>query len=45
MPLDGLLHIDMIFDDDSWICVDRTMNDLAIIAWTNFYISARLLPK
>ena len=35
-PLDGLSHIDMIIDNDSWVCVDRTLNDLPIVAWTDF---------
>jgi len=36
VPLEGLSRIDMIIDEDSWVCVDRTMGDLPIVAWTHF---------
>ena len=45
IPLEGLSHIDMIIDDDSWVCVDRTMNDLPIVAWTNFSNATRGLHE
>jgi len=45
VPLEGLSHIDIIIDEDSWVCVDRTMNDLPILAWTNFVKTSRGLHE
>ena len=45
MPLPGLAQIDMIIDDDSWVCVDRSMDDLPIVAWTNFSRTERGLHE
>lgn len=39
--IDGLQGIDMIIDDDSWVCVDRTLNDLPVVAWTDFNVGER----
>lgn len=36
VELEGLRHLDMLFDDDTWVCVDRNLNDLPIVAWTEF---------
>lgn len=36
LRLDGLNHVDLIIDGDSWVCVDTTLNDLPIVAWTDF---------
>lgn len=41
LSLTGLPHIDMIIDNDSWVCVDTSLNDLPIIAWTDFDTHAR----
>ena len=45
MPLPGLAQIDIIIDDDSWVCVDRSMDDLPIVAWTNFSCNERGLHE
>lgn len=29
-------NIDMLIDNDSWVCVDRNMDDMPIAAWTDF---------
>lgn len=34
-------NIDMVIDNDSWVCVDRSMNDLPIVAWTDFETQGR----
>lgn len=34
-------YIDLVIDHDSWACVDRSINDLPIVAWTEFDISQR----
>lgn len=36
VELEGLRHLDMLLDDDAWICVDRTLNDVPVMAWTDF---------
>lgn len=41
IELDGLRHLDMLLDDDAWICVDRSLNDLPVMAWTDFHTGAR----
>ena len=41
LKLNGLAHIDMIIDNDSWVCVDTSLNDLPVIAWTDFDTQAR----
>jgi hypothetical protein len=37
-PLRGL---DMLLDDEAWVCMDRTLNDLPVLAWTDFRQQAR----
>lgn len=41
LQLRELQHIDMIIDDDSWACVDSSLNDLPIAAWTDFQTKGR----
>ena len=36
VALSGLKGMDFLIDDTSWICVDRTLYDLPILAWTGF---------
>ncbi len=36
LPLPGLRGMDLILDRQSWVCVDRTLYDLPILAWTDF---------
>lgn len=31
-----LKHLDLILQKDAWIVVDHVLNDMPIIAWTNF---------
>jgi hypothetical protein len=40
-PLPHLRGLDMVLSDTEWICVDRTLNDLPVLAWTDFQISGR----
>jgi len=35
LPLPGLRGMDLIIDSRSWVCVDRTLYDLPILAWTD----------
>ena len=41
VPLVNLQGLDFILNDEAWICVDRSMNDLPILAWTNFDVRQR----
>lgn len=41
LRLTGLPYIDMIIDNDSWVCVDTSLNDLPVVAWTDFDSSNR----
>ncbi len=41
LQLKGLTNVDMIIDHDSWVCVDTSLNDLPIIAWTEFKSDGR----
>ena len=36
-----LNHLDLIVQDDAWIVVDRVLNDIPIVAWTNFQTEGR----
>lgn len=36
LRLPGLRGMDIILDRTSWVCVDRTLYDLPILAWTDF---------
>jgi hypothetical protein len=41
IELINLRGLDIVIDDEVWVCVDRTLNDLPIFAWTDFEYSAR----
>lgn len=41
LKLPGLRGMDIILDDHAWVCVDRTLYDLPILAWTEFSHSER----
>lgn len=37
----SLIHLDLIVQDDAWIVVDRTLNDIPVACWTKFDTSKR----
>jgi hypothetical protein len=41
IELINLRGLDIVIDDEVWACVDRTLNDLPIFAWTDFEAGAR----
>jgi hypothetical protein len=41
-PLPHLRGLDMVLTRDEWICVDRTLNDMPVLAWTDFQKQERL---
>ena len=36
-----LKHLDLILHEDAWIVVDTMLNDMPILAWTNFKVEHR----
>jgi hypothetical protein len=36
-----LKHLDLILQKDAWIVVDRVLNDVPVVAWTNFEVEHR----
>lgn len=41
LPLTGLRGMDMVLDQHTWVCLDRTFYDLPVLAWTDFEPTAR----
>jgi len=41
LPLAGLRGMDLLVDKEAWVCVDRTLYDLPVIAWTGFSPASR----
>ena len=41
MTLPRFQYLDIIIDHDSWACVDRSLNDLPVVAWTEFETASR----
>jgi hypothetical protein len=41
LKLIGIPHLDIVIDNDSWVCVDTSLNDLPVIAWTDFDTTTR----
>jgi len=39
--LPELRGLDMVLDEESWVCVDRSLNDLPVIAWLDFRTAGR----
>lgn len=36
-----LRGLDILMDDQLWLCVDRTLDDLPVIAWKDFDVAGR----
>ena len=41
LELEGLRSLEFILEDDAWIVVDRNLNELPVMAWTDFQIKGR----
>lgn len=41
LSLPGLKGMDVILEEETWVCVDRTLYDLPVIAWTDFDVLQR----
>jgi hypothetical protein len=35
-PLAGLRHLEMVIEEDTWVCIDNSLNDFPILAWVDF---------
>lgn len=35
----GLRSLDLLISDELWVCVDRSLNDLPVVAWTDFNVT------
>lgn len=44
-PLPGLRSLDLLVGDEVWVCVDRSLNDLPVVAWTDFNVTRGSLHK
>lgn len=36
LELFSLRGLDIIIENDAWVCIDRTLGDLPVLAWTDF---------
>ena len=36
LELFSLRGLDILIDDEAWVCIDRTLGDLPVLAWTDF---------
>ncbi|WP_455208794.1 hypothetical protein [Kaarinaea lacus] len=41
LELFSLRGLDIVIDDDAWVCIDRTLGDLPVLAWTDFDKNSR----
>lgn len=41
LQIPRLKHLDLILQKDAWIVVDKVLNDVPIVAWTNFQVDHR----
>lgn len=41
LKIPKLKHLDLILQKDAWIIVDTVLNDIPVVAWTNFEIEGR----
>lgn len=40
-PIPKLKHLDLMLQKDAWIIVDRVLNDVPVVAWTDFQTDHR----
>lgn len=41
IPLTGLRRLELTLDREAWVVVDRDLNDMPVLAWTNFQTEGR----
>ena len=42
LSLEGLSGLELVIEEGAWICIDRTLNDMPVMAWMGFGRSDRL---
>ena len=42
LELFSLRGLDILIDDEAWVCIDRTLGDLPVLAWTDFQTGQRV---
>jgi len=41
LSLEGLRGLDFVIENEIWVCVDRTLNDIPVLAWVDFNSNGR----
>lgn len=41
LELTALKDIDVILENDTWVCIENSLNDLPVLAWTDFEVQNR----
>lgn len=41
LPLPGLKGLELLLEEDAWVCVDPRLNDLPVLAWSEFDAKGR----
>ena len=41
LSISSLKNIDVILEHEYWACIDSSLNDIPVLAWTDFQTSAR----
>ncbi|WP_455374773.1 hypothetical protein [Kaarinaea lacus] len=41
LELFSLRGLDIVIENDAWVCIDRTLGDLPVLAWTDFDKNSR----
>lgn len=41
LSINGLRNIDIVLEHEYWVCIDSSLNDIPVFAWTEFQTSGR----
>lgn len=41
IPLAGLRSLELVVDREAWIVIDRDLNEIPVLAWTDFQVQGR----
>lgn len=41
IPLTGLRSLELVLDREAWVVIDRSLNDMPVLAWTDFQCASR----
>lgn len=45
MQIPKLRSLDLLIEDDAWMVIDRSLNDVPVLAWLNFDVHDRALHQ